>query len=68
MLYIYFFYVNKLLSEINKYNSDSSVHGIIVQMPLDCIENIDSHLITNAVSPEKDVDGLIYLIIYTCCN
>jgi len=53
------------LSEINKYNSDSSVHGIIVQMPLDCIENIDSHLITNAVSPEKDVDGLVYLIIYT---
>jgi len=26
-------------------------------MPLDCTENIDSHLITNAVSPEKDVDG-----------
>jgi methylenetetrahydrofolate dehydrogenase (NADP+) / methenyltetrahydrofolate cyclohydrolase / formyltetrahydrofolate synthetase len=50
------------LSEINKYNSDPSVHGIIVQMPLDCIENIDSHLITNAVSPEKDVDGLIYFI------
>ncbi|XP_025200390.1 C-1-tetrahydrofolate synthase, cytoplasmic [Melanaphis sacchari] len=49
---------NELLSEINKYNSDSSVHGIIVQMPLDCTENIDSHLITNAVSPEKDVDGL----------
>lgn len=48
----------ELLSEINKYNSDPSVHGIIVQMPLDCIENIDSHLITNAVSPEKDVDGL----------
>ncbi|VVC39799.1 Formate-tetrahydrofolate ligase, FTHFS, conserved site,Formate-tetrahydrofolate ligase [Cinara cedri] len=49
---------SELLSEINKYNIDSSVHGIIVQMPLDCIENIDSHLITNAVSPEKDVDGL----------
>ncbi|KAE9539995.1 hypothetical protein AGLY_005247 [Aphis glycines] len=48
----------ELLSEINKYNTDPSVHGIIVQMPLDCIENIDSHLITNAVSPEKDVDGL----------
>jgi len=45
------------LSEIKKYNDDSSVHGIIVQMPLDCVENIDSHSITNAVTPEKDVDG-----------
>jgi len=34
------------------------VHGIIVQMPLDCDTPIDSHRITDAVSPEKDVDGL----------
>merc|ERR1719219_2025316 len=27
-------------------------------MPLDCDEEIDSHLITDAVAPEKDVDGL----------
>ncbi|XP_050443683.1 C-1-tetrahydrofolate synthase, cytoplasmic [Adelges cooleyi] len=49
---------NELLAEVNKFNADPNVHGIIVQMPLDCVENIDSHLITNAVLPEKDVDGL----------
>lgn len=27
-------------------------------MPLDCVNKIDSHKVTDAVSPEKDVDGL----------
>lgn len=39
-------------------NDDPTVHGIIVQMPLDCEYDIDSHRVTDAVSPEKDVDGL----------
>lgn len=38
-------------------NEDASVHGLIVQLPLDSAHPIDSELITNAVSPEKDVDG-----------
>lgn len=33
-------------------------HGIIVQMPLDSTNKINSHLITDSVSSEKDVDGL----------
>lgn len=37
---------------------DSSIHGIIVQMPLDSQHKIDSTLITDSVSPSKDVDGL----------
>ncbi|XP_030373652.1 C-1-tetrahydrofolate synthase, cytoplasmic [Scaptodrosophila lebanonensis] len=48
----------ELLDKIRELNDDAKVHGIIVQMPLDADTNIDSHLITDAVSPEKDVDGL----------
>lgn len=37
---------------------DTRFHGIIVQMPLDTTNKIDSHLITDAVAAHKDVDGL----------
>ncbi|KOB66844.1 C-1-tetrahydrofolate synthase, partial [Operophtera brumata] len=30
----------------------------IVQMPLDSVHSIDNHRVTDAVSPDKDVDGL----------
>ena len=49
---------NELLKKIRELNDNPDVHGIIVQMPLDTTETIDSHLITNAVLPSKDVDGL----------
>ncbi|XP_031770034.2 C-1-tetrahydrofolate synthase, cytoplasmic isoform X3 [Galleria mellonella] len=48
----------ELLSEITKLNESPAVHGIIVQMPLDSEHSIDSHKITDAVSADKDVDGL----------
>ncbi|XP_034232455.1 C-1-tetrahydrofolate synthase, cytoplasmic [Thrips palmi] len=48
----------ELLMKLKKLNDDPSIHGIIVQMPLDCDNKIDSHLITDSVSPDKDVDGL----------
>ena len=48
----------QLLNKIRELNEDTSVHGIIVQMPLDTTEEIDSHLVTDAVSAAKDVDGL----------
>lgn len=48
----------ELLLKLKKLNDDPNVHGIIVQMPLDCENKIDSHLITDTVSPDKDVDGL----------
>ncbi|XP_073994934.1 pug C-1-tetrahydrofolate synthase, cytoplasmic isoform X2 [Rhodnius prolixus] len=48
----------ELLSELKALNDDPTIHGIIVQMPLDSPNPIDSHIITDAVSPEKDVDGL----------
>lgn len=43
--------------QLRKLNEDPNIHGIIVQMPLDSINKIDSHLITDFVSPSKDVDG-----------
>ncbi|CAG4957702.1 unnamed protein product [Colias eurytheme] len=48
----------ELLTKLNELNESPEVHGIIVQMPLDSIHPIDSHLVTDAVSPHKDVDGL----------
>ena len=44
------------LSLIGKLNKDSSVHGIIVQIPLP--RPAQTNEILNAVDPEKDVDGL----------
>ncbi|KAK9310011.1 hypothetical protein QLX08_000493 [Tetragonisca angustula] len=48
----------ELINKLNKLNNDPTIHGIIVQMPLDSIDKINSHLVTDLVSPEKDVDGL----------
>ncbi|XP_050048637.1 C-1-tetrahydrofolate synthase, cytoplasmic [Dermacentor andersoni] len=48
----------ELVKEVETLNNDPTIHGIIVQLPLDCDTNIDSNRITNAVSPEKDVDGI----------
>lgn len=45
----------ELLSLIQKLNADSSVHGILVQLPLP--PHIDEKKVTNSISPEKDVDG-----------
>ncbi len=46
----------ELLSIIDSCNKDSNVHGILVQMPLP--SHIDENIVINAISPEKDVDGL----------
>lgn len=48
----------QLLRRLNELNEDPDVHGIIVQMPLDSVNKIDSTLVTDSVSPDKDVDGL----------
>ncbi|XP_004529194.1 C-1-tetrahydrofolate synthase, cytoplasmic isoform X1 [Ceratitis capitata] len=48
----------ELLEKITELNLDPNVHGIIVQMPLDSETTIDSHKVTDAVCPDKDVDGL----------
>lgn len=45
-----------VLETIKTLNEDSSVHGIIVQLPLEDPTQTDE--IVNAVAPEKDVDAL----------
>ncbi|TDH00794.1 hypothetical protein EPR50_G00192660 [Perca flavescens] len=49
---------DEVLQNIRSANANVSVHGLIVQLPLDSVNRIDTQLITNAVAPEKDVDGL----------
>ncbi len=47
---------DRLLSVIHTLNNDTSVHGILVQLPLP--DHINTPHIIHAVSPEKDIDGL----------
>ena len=47
----------QVIEAITNLNNDPKIHGIIVQLPLDCVEKIDADLCTNTVLPEKDVDG-----------
>lgn len=46
---------DELLEIIDKYNNDSLVNGILVQLPLP--EHINEQTILEAISPVKDVDG-----------
>ncbi|KAE8289768.1 C-1-tetrahydrofolate synthase, cytoplasmic [Larimichthys crocea] len=48
----------EVLHSITEVNENSAVHGLIVQLPLDSIHKMDTEKVTNAVAPEKDVDGL----------
>ncbi|KAF1377079.1 hypothetical protein PFLUV_G00218160 [Perca fluviatilis] len=48
----------EVLQNIRSANANVSIHGLIVQLPLDSVNHIDTQLITNAVAPDKDVDGL----------
>ncbi|MEM8499094.1 MAG: bifunctional methylenetetrahydrofolate dehydrogenase/methenyltetrahydrofolate cyclohydrolase FolD [Pseudomonadota bacterium] len=45
----------ELLSLIEELNDDSSVHGILVQLPVP--DQIDDSAVINAISAHKDVDG-----------
>jgi methylenetetrahydrofolate dehydrogenase (NADP+) / methenyltetrahydrofolate cyclohydrolase len=45
-----------LIARVESLNADSSVHGILVQMPLPA--GIDANRVIDAIDPLKDVDGL----------
>ena len=47
-----------LTFEIEKLNRDSSVHGVLIFMPLP--KHLDSEKIRRLLSPEKDIDGITY--------
>ncbi|MEM9942191.1 MAG: bifunctional methylenetetrahydrofolate dehydrogenase/methenyltetrahydrofolate cyclohydrolase FolD [Planctomycetota bacterium] len=44
-----------LLDKVNTLNNDSSVHGILVQLPLP--QQCDARVILDAIDPAKDVDA-----------
>ena len=44
-----------LLNRIDALNHDTSIHGILVQLPLP--DHIDAQKVIEAISPAKDVDG-----------
>ena len=46
----------ELISKIKVFNNEKTVNGIIVQMPLPA--KINSAVVIETISPEKDVDGL----------
>ncbi len=45
-----------LMGVISRLNADSSVHGIIIQLPL--ADESETQAVVDAVAPKKDVDGL----------
>ncbi|WP_323989246.1 bifunctional methylenetetrahydrofolate dehydrogenase/methenyltetrahydrofolate cyclohydrolase FolD [Nguyenibacter sp. L1] len=46
----------ELLALVRRLNDDPEIHGILVQLPLPA--GLDPVAVTNAIRPEKDVDGL----------
>ena len=48
-----------VLDAVAKLNSDSSIHGIIVQLPLP--GHIDADKVLASINPQKDVDGCHYV-------
>lgn len=49
---------DEVMKEVERLNNDDNVHGLLVQLPLsESIGRDGERRITEAVSPEKDVDG-----------
>ncbi len=46
----------QLIEQIELLNADTNIHGILVQLPLP--PHIDADVVSEAILPEKDVDGL----------
>ena len=47
---------SEVISLIQKLNGDNSIHGVLIMRPMP--KHIDDEAVTNALSPEKDVDGI----------
>ncbi len=45
----------EILAQIDSWNIDPDIHGILVQLPLP--SHVDENLVIEAISPRKDVDG-----------
>lgn len=52
--------VESVVAEVKRLNADSAISGILVQLPLgEHINKDGERIVTEAVSPEKDVDGSV---------
>lgn len=51
----------ELLSLVEALNADAAIHGILVQLPLP--EQMNEQTVTQAIAPEKDVDGFHFVNI-----
>ncbi|CAK00163.1 methylenetetrahydrofolate dehydrogenase/methenyltetrahydrofolate cyclohydrolase [Helicobacter acinonychis str. Sheeba] len=56
----------QLLSLIKDYNNNQNISGVLVQLPLP--RHIDSKMISEAIDPNKDVDGFHPLNIGKLCT
>ena len=52
---------DEVLALIDELNNDDSIHGILVQLPLP--NHLDEQIVTQSVSPTKDVDGFHFVNI-----
>lgn len=50
-----------VLALISELNADSAINGILVQLPLP--DHLDEQVVTQAIVPEKDVDGFHFVNI-----
>ncbi|NIA26695.1 MAG: bifunctional methylenetetrahydrofolate dehydrogenase/methenyltetrahydrofolate cyclohydrolase FolD [Desulfobulbaceae bacterium] len=51
----------EVLNLIEELNNDPAIHGILVQLPLP--KHLDEQMITQSISPAKDVDGFHFVNI-----
>ena len=49
----------EVMAKVKELNEDSSIHGILVQLPLP--DHIDEDEIIQTIAPQKDVDGFHYM-------
>ena len=57
--------VDQIVQVVKKLNDDQTISGILVQLPLGSHINPEGErTVTEAVSPEKDVDGYVTLAIH----
>ena len=49
----------EVLAEIQSYNNNPAVHGILMQLPVPA--HLDSDFLVQSIAPEKDVDGLTFI-------
>ena len=48
--------MDEVMGEVQRLNEDSSIHGMLVQLPLP--DHLDENTVMESISPDKDVDGL----------